>query len=104
MSRGANRLACLFSVLGALATGLAASVAGAPTPAPVIRPATGDVPPTREGAEYFEKKIRPILVRHCYECHSGDSKKAKANFVLDTREGLRKGGQSGQAIAPGIPD
>src|SRR5579872_168010 len=60
--------------------------------------------PTKEGAEYFEKKIRPILVKHCYECHSGDVKKAKGSFVLDTRDGLRKGGQTGPVIAPGNPD
>jgi len=51
-----------------------------------------------------KKKVRPILVRYCYECHSGDPRKAKSNFVLDTREGLRKGGQSGAVIAPGNPD
>lgn len=61
-------------------------------------------PPTREQAEYFEKRIRPILVKHCYECHSGDPKKAKSHFVLDTREGLRKGGDSGAVIVPGNPD
>jgi hypothetical protein len=60
--------------------------------------------PTKEGAEFFEKQIRPILVRNCYECHSGDPKKAKGNFVLDTREGLRKGGKSGAVIEPGHPD
>jgi hypothetical protein len=81
--------------LGVIA--LLASVAGA-APKPL------DPPPSKEGAEYFEKKIRPILVRYCYECHSGDPKKAKSNFVLDTREGLRKGGQSGAVIAPGNPD
>jgi hypothetical protein len=59
---------------------------------------------TREGAEFFETQIRPILVHHCYECHSGDPKKAKGNFVLDTREGLRKGGKSGAVIEPGHPD
>jgi hypothetical protein len=76
---------------------LLASVAGA-------APKPHDPPPSKEGAEYFEKKIRPILVRYCYECHSGDPKKAKSNFVLDTREGLRKGGQSGAVIAPRNPD
>jgi len=60
--------------------------------------------PTKEGADFFEKQIRPILVRNCYECHSGDQKKAKGNFVLDTREGLRKGGKSGAVIEPGHPD
>src|SRR4051812_13442507 len=67
-------------------------------------PKTAEQHPTKEGAEFFEKKIRPILVKHCYECHSGDAKKAKGNFVLDTREGLRKGGQSGPVIAPGNPE
>jgi hypothetical protein len=76
---------------------LQSAVAGA-APKPI------EPPVTKEGAEYFEKKIRPILVHHCYECHSGDPKKAKANFVLDTREGLRKGGQSGTVISPGNPD
>jgi hypothetical protein len=60
--------------------------------------------PTKEGADFFEKQIRPILVRNCYECHSGDPKQAKGNFVLDTREGLRKGGKSGAVIEPGHPD
>jgi len=59
---------------------------------------------TKEGAEFFEKQIRSILVHNCYECHSGNPKKAKGGFVLDTREGLRKGGKSGPAIDPGHPD
>ena len=67
-------------------------------------PKPAEQQPTKEGAEFFEKKIRPILVKHCFECHSGDPKKAKGKFVLDTREGLRKGGQTGAAIAPGHPD
>jgi hypothetical protein len=67
-------------------------------------PQAEDKPPTREEAEYFEKKIRPILVKHCYECHSGDVEKAKSHFVLDTRDGLRKGGESGMVIVPGKPD
>lgn len=60
--------------------------------------------PTREESEYFEKKIRPIFVKYCYECHAGDPKKAKSNFVLDTRDGLRKGGESGPVIIPGNSD
>ena len=72
--------------------------------AAIAAPKPADVHPTKEGADFFEKKIRPILVKHCYECHSGDPKKAKANFVLDTREGLRKGGQSGSVVAPGNAD
>jgi len=60
--------------------------------------------PTKQELDFFEKKIRPVLVRNCYECHSGDVKKAKGAFVLDTRMGLRKGGESGPAVVPGHPD
>jgi hypothetical protein len=48
------------------------------------------------GAELFEKKIRPVLVEHCYECHSVGAKKLKAGLLLDTRDGVRKGGESGK--------
>lgn len=56
------------------------------------------------GIEFFEKKIRPALVEHCYQCHSADAKmnkKLKAELFLDTREGLLKGGDNGQAVVPG---
>ena len=58
----------------------------------------------KEQVDYFEQKIRPVLVHYCYECHSGDPEKAKAHFVLDNRAGLRKGGDSGEVIVPGKPD
>ena len=51
--------------------------------------------------EFFEKKIRPVLVEHCYECHSASSKAIKAELRLDTRETIRKGGESGSGIVPG---
>jgi hypothetical protein len=54
--------------------------------------------------ELFEKKIRPVLVERCYECHSANAKKAKGGLLLDTRAGLRKGGDSGAAIIPGKPN
>jgi hypothetical protein len=60
--------------------------------------------PTKEGLDFFENQIRPIFVHNCYECHSGDPKKAKGGLTLDTRDGLRKGGKSGAAINPGHPD
>jgi len=59
---------------------------------------------TKEGAAFFENKIRPALVHYCYECHSGDPGKAKAHFVVDTRDGMRRGGDSGVAFAPGHSD
>ena len=55
-----------------------------------------------EGIAFFEKRIRPVLVEHCYECH--DAKKAKGNLRLDSRDGGAKGGASGPAIVPGKPD
>src|SRR2546421_2625004 len=54
--------------------------------------------------EFFETKIRPIFVEHCYKCHSVQAEKLKGGLLLDTREGLLKGGDSGPAIAPGNPE
>lgn len=50
------------------------------------------------GNDFFEKKIRPVLVQHCFECHSTQSKKRRGGLLLDSREGLRKGGDSGPAF------
>lgn len=63
-------------------------------------------PPNHDvaGIEFFEKKIRPILAEHCYECHSHQAKKLKADLYLDSREGLLQGGESGVAIVLGEPD
>lgn len=54
-----------------------------------------------EDTAFFEAKIRPVLVRHCYECHSLESGKAKGGLVLDTRQGIRLGGDTGPAVVPG---
>lgn len=53
------------------------------------------------GLQFFEKHIRPVLVTKCYECHSSSSKEPKGNLLLDTREGIRMGGDSGEAVVPG---
>ena len=45
-----------------------------------------------------------MLVHNCYECHSGDAAKAKGHLLLDTAEGMRKGGDSGAVILPGHAD
>ncbi|WP_009961397.1 PSD1 and planctomycete cytochrome C domain-containing protein [Verrucomicrobium spinosum] len=50
---------------------------------------------------FFEARIRPVLVEHCYECHSAEAGKAKGGLVVDTREGLLKGGEGGAAVVPG---
>jgi len=53
-------------------------------------------------AQFFEEKIRPALIEHCYQCHSSRAELLKADFLLDTRAGIRKGGTSGRdAIIPG---
>ena len=52
--------------------------------------------------EFFETKIRPVLVEHCYPCHSFGSEKLRGGLRLDSREEMRRGGESGQpAIVPG---
>ena len=55
----------------------------------------------REEVDFFEEKIRPVLVSQCYECHGSEAKKAKGGLLLDTREGLLRGGESGPALVPG---
>jgi hypothetical protein len=60
--------------------------------------------PDRAAAEFFEKKIRPVLVEKCYACHSAEaakSNKLKGGLLLDTREGALLGGESGPAVVPG---
>jgi len=52
-----------------------------------------------EDERFFETEIRPLLVEHCLECHSGSS--AEGNLRLDTRDGWQAGGASGAAIVPG---
>ena len=61
-----------------------------------------DAPP--EATAFFENKIRPILVGNCYECHSVESTKVKGGLLLDSRDTLLKGGDSGPAIVAGEPD
>jgi hypothetical protein len=58
----------------------------------------------QDQAEFFEKKIRPVLVEHCYECHSAQSEKLQGKLLLDSRDAARKGGESGAAVVPGEPD
>jgi hypothetical protein len=54
------------------------------------------------GLEFFEARIRPVLVEQCYKCHSAASEKLKGGLRLDSLEGMLKGGESGKAaIVPG---
>ncbi|MFT4689056.1 MAG: hypothetical protein ACI9OD_001260 [Limisphaerales bacterium] len=57
-----------------------------------------------EGVAFFEKRIRPVMVKNCYQCHSREAAgkgKIKGGLQLDTRAGIRKGGDSGPVLIPG---
>ena len=64
----------------------------------------GVASPTPEQIAFFETKIRPVLARHCYECHSAGALRTgtlKASLMVDSRAGMAKGGESGAAVVPG---
>src|SRR5205807_1342090 len=60
--------------------------------------------PLPSAADFFESRVRPVLVQHCFQCHSTTAEKIKGGLLLDTREGMLKGGDSGPAIVPGHPE
>ena len=57
--------------------------------------------PTKEGLEFFEKNVRPILADRCFECHSADKGSSKGGLILDSKDGAYKGGDEGPAVVPG---
>ncbi len=60
--------------------------------------------PTAEGNAFFEKKIRPVLVEHCHQCHAADAKNVRGGLLVDSKEALRVGGESGRpGVVPGDP-
>src|SRR5690606_15247272 len=70
-----------------LALALTSSVCGAP----------------KEEYEFFETKIRPVLVQHCYACHNSFGK-AKGGLALDYQGALLAGGDSGEVVIAGKPE
>ena len=56
------------------------------------------------GVEFFEKRVRPVFVEHCYECHSAEAKKLKGRLRLDSREAVLRGGETGPAVVGGKPE
>ena len=52
------------------------------------------------GIEFFESKVRPLLVAHCYECHSANAKELGGNLLLDAKAGWQRGGDNGPAVVP----
>ena len=65
-------------------------------------PAEAAEPPTAAQLEFFESRIRPVLVDQCYECHNS-AKKAEGGLAVDQRASLLKGGDGGAVIVPGKP-
>ena len=67
-------------------------------------PRSGAADDEAEGLKLFEKRILPVLKDSCFECHSAKSDDLKGKLRVDTREGLRKGGDNGAGIVPGEPE
>jgi len=85
------------------AAGLAAAIATLALPlGAAIAPAPASI--SAADLQFFETRVRPILVDRCYKCHSHDADKIKGGLMLDTREGMLHGGDTGPAIAPGKPE
>src|SRR5258707_526445 len=61
--------------------------------------------PAREGVEFFETKIRPVLEERCFNCHSAKAKKLRGKLRLDSFDAMVKGGDSGKpSITPSDAD
>ncbi len=54
--------------------------------------------------EFFEKDIRPILAKRCYECHGPESETPGGGLYLTSRGALLDGGDSGPSVVVGKPD
>ena len=93
VARRISRLASSIALLWAWAC----SVASAAEP-----PADNAAPPTAEALEFFEKRVRPLLVMHCHKCHGAEEQ--KGGLRLDSRAGVLAGGDSGPAVVPGKTD
>ena len=59
--------------------------------------------PTPEAIDFFETRIRPVLIAKCYACHSEAARsngKLKGGLLLDSRQVTQTGGDSGPAVVP----
>src|SRR5262245_38390632 len=97
-----NKLSQRIILFGALAQWLAApvSVSGQSQPAAPPKPTARETV-SPEQQVFFEKNIRTILVRECYSCHATTAQKVRGGLLLDSRDGIRKGGDNGPAVVPG---
>ena len=57
-----------------------------------------------QGTEFFERRIRPLLIKHCYECHSEEHQERMGGLLLDRSSGWLKGGDTDKAVIPGEPE
>jgi cytochrome c553 len=71
--------------------------------APAVAAAQAAVPDDEPRLEFFERKVRPILVNNCYNCHSANTN-SKGGLRVDDRNGLIHGGERGPAVVPGDPE
>jgi hypothetical protein len=83
---------------------MSAPARAADAPVALAAPAAGASKDAGDGIDFFGKHIRPVLVEKCYQCHSTQAEKVKGKLLLDTREGLLRGGENGAAVVPGSPD
>ena len=90
----------LLGSLSAPGLGAAANPAAAPVAALFVQPPPDGLS-ERARLEFFEQKVRPLLVEKCYSCHSEKAEKQKGGLLLDSRESILKGGDSGAAASPG---
>jgi len=67
-------------------------------------PSANATEPTKQQLDFFEAKIRPVLVANCYKCHSHEAPKLKGGLSVEFREPLLTGGENGPAIVPGDPE
>jgi mono/diheme cytochrome c family protein len=54
-----------------------------------------------EAAMLFEKSVRPLFERKCFECHSSKADELKGKLKLETIEQVLKGGATGPAVIAG---
>ncbi|MBM3851781.1 MAG: DUF1553 domain-containing protein [Verrucomicrobia bacterium] len=66
--------------------------------------AAGPKPIPAADLQFFESRIRPLLVDQCYKCHSKQADRVRGGLLLDSREGVLQGGNTGPAIVAGKPD
>ncbi len=78
-------------------------LAGVSLSSHAAEPAAAAAPASPVALEFFEKKIRPLFVDNCYNCHSANTN-AKGGLRVDDRGGLLAGGDNGPVIVVGHPE